>query len=66
MMWWPYTTRIDPHGTHHTGPWLPWRCTLVRGVTAVVWVVTVGVASGSTLLAGFAAGMACWAWRVTR
>ncbi|HEX5494405.1 MAG TPA: hypothetical protein VFX70_07540 [Mycobacteriales bacterium] len=62
MTRWPYTTRVE-HGIHHTGPWLPWRCDMVRAAAAVVWVVTVGVLSGSALLAGIAAGLACWAWR---
>lgn len=63
---WPYVTWVDGNGVHRTGPWLPWRCTLVRAAATVTWVVTTWMLSGSALLAGLAASLACWAWRATR
>lgn len=65
-MGWPYTTRVDGDGVHRTGPWLPWRCGPVRAGAAACPVAAAWLASGSALLAGFAAGLSCWIRRVTR
>lgn len=65
MPGWPYVTRVDGHGVHRTGPWAPWRSTPIRAGVAIGWVTAAWVFTGSALLAGFAAALACWAWRAT-
>lgn len=65
-MGWPYVTRVDSGGVHRTGPWVPWRSTPVRAGVTAGWIVGMWWVTGSVLLAAFATGVGCWAWKATR